>query len=149
MPRFLLPPRPLVAPANLSPLTVALAPRRQGSYGSPFKGLFLKQASQTRPADKNLHNGWYLYVSYLLGAKGTSLIFFLPSPTLLFSSLILFGYLSTILGVGFPQPCIAQAPRAGLWPALYLSTQARSSPQTESVTFALCPFVFSSVSQRW
>lgn len=84
MPRFLLPPRPLVAPANLSPLTVALAPRRQGSHGSPFKGLFLKQASQTRPADKNLHNGWYLYVSYLLGAKGTSLIFFssLPHPSL-------------------------------------------------------------------
>ena len=51
--------------------------------------------------DKNLNNGWYLYIAYLQGAKGTSLIFSTTPPhppshhtnLLSFSILILSQYL--------------------------------------------------------
>lgn len=60
--------------------------------------------------DKNLNNVWYLYIAYLQGAKGTSLIFSTaptpPTPAhhtnlFSFSILILFQYLSEIISVSF------------------------------------------------
>lgn len=47
----------------------------------------LKMAPWALLSDKNLNNGWYLYIAYLQGAKGTSLIspptyFFFPFNSL-------------------------------------------------------------------
>lgn len=51
--------------------------------------------------------------------------FFLPHPSLF--SLILFSYLSAVLGAGLPRFHITQAPRASLLPALSLSTKLTSA----------------------
>lgn len=74
-----LPPRALVVLPSLTQVA-ASAPRSRGFTPNFLTELLLKTTPWTLLSDKNLNNGWYLYVAYLQGAKGTSSIF----PTNLF-----------------------------------------------------------------
>lgn len=81
----------------------------------------LKMALWTLLSDKNLNNGWYLYIAYLQGAKGTSSIF---PPNLFFFFLIHFRYRSKIISASLIlSRTLTQAAGAGRLPSIVLGLE--------------------------